>query len=439
MIPAIVIAGTHSGCGKTTLACGVMGALRGRGLVVQPFKVGPDFIDPSHHTAICGRPCRNLDPFMMGEDGVVQTFVSASAGADIAVVEGVMGLYDGLEGGDLGSTAQVAKILGAPVVLVADVGGMSRSAHALVRGYTTFDPAVRFAGVIFNRVGSSRHRQMIEEELSVPALGWVPTEKDKAVSSRHLGLAMAGEASMAAFGQVCEEHCDLDAIVAAASSAPAFVPGPVGKCASPRLSLGVARDAAFCFYYQDNLDLLRRAGAALVFFSPLADPLPDVDGLYLGGGYPELHAEALSRSPCTRAIHAAAADGMPVYAECGGLVYLCEHLAADADYSMAGVLPADARMNRRFQALGYVEAESTGTSPILPAGLTFRGHEFHYSSVEPARDARFALRLARGRGIGDGQDGLSEHAVLAGYSHAYMTERFARAFCAAMEERRQGR
>jgi cobyrinic acid a,c-diamide synthase len=439
MIPAIVIAGTHSGCGKTTLACGVMAALRARGLVVQPFKVGPDFIDPSHHTAICGRPCRNLDPFMMGEDGVVRTFVSASAGADIAVIEGVMGLYDGLEGGDLGSTAHVAKVLGAPVVLVADVGGMSRSAHALVRGYASFDPALRFAGVIFNRVGSQRHRQMIEEELSVPALGWVPTEKAKAVSSRHLGLAMAGEASMAAFGAVCEEHCDLAALVAAASSDPAAVPAPVGAGDSPRLRLGVARDAAFCFYYQDNLDLLRRAGADLVFFSPLTDPLPDVDGLYLGGGYPELHAEALSRAPCTRALGAAAADGMPIYAECGGLIYLCEHLSADADYPMAGVLPADVRMNPRFQALGYVEAESTGTSPLLPRGLSFRGHEFHYSSVDPAADARFALRLARGKGIGDGKDGLSEHAVLAGYSHAYMTERFARAFCTAMEGWRRER
>ncbi|MDD3622085.1 MAG: cobyrinate a,c-diamide synthase, partial [Methanofollis sp.] len=224
MIPAIVIAGTHSGCGKTTLASGIMAALQARGLEVQPFKVGPDFIDPSHHTAICGRPSRNLDPFMMGEDGVARTFLAASVGADIAVIEGVMGMYDGLEGGDLGSTAHVARILGAPVVLVADVGGMSRSAHALVRGYTTYDPAVRFAGVIFNRVGSPRHREMIEEELTVSALGWVPTKKEKAVSSRHLGLAMAGEASMAAFGEVCEAHCDLDALVASATSAPAAVP-----------------------------------------------------------------------------------------------------------------------------------------------------------------------------------------------------------------------
>ncbi|QYZ79981.1 cobyrinate a,c-diamide synthase [Methanofollis formosanus] len=438
MIPAIVIAGTHSGCGKTTLASGIMAALQARGLEVQPFKVGPDFIDPSHHTAICGRPSRNLDPFMMGENGVVRTFLAASAGADIAVIEGVMGMYDGLEGGDLGSTAHVARILGAPVVLVADVGGMSRSAHALVRGYAGYDPAVRFAGVIFNRVGSPRHRQMIEEELSVPALGWVPTEKGKAVSSRHLGLAMAGEASMATFGEVCEAHCDLDALIAAASSGQAAMPIPADADAPSHVRLGVARDAAFCFYYQDNLDLLRRSGADLVFFSPITDPLPEVDGLYLGGGYPELHAAALAASPCTAQIRAAAEDGMLVYAECGGLIYLCEGLEADGrEYRMAGVLPARAQMHGRFQALGYVEAEATGASPLLPAGAGFRGHEFHYSSVDPAADARFALALRRGKGIADGQDGLCEHMVMAGYSHAYLNETFASAFVGAMERRQR--
>lgn len=440
MIPAIVIAGTHSGCGKTTIASGVMAALRARGLVVQPFKVGPDFIDPSHHTAICGRPSRNLDPYMMGVDGVVRTFISASAGADIAVIEGVMGMYDGLEGEETGSTAHVAKILGAPVVLVADIKGMSRSAHALVGGYTAFDPAVRFAGVIFNRVGSPRHRQMIEKYLSIPALGWVPTEREKSVGSRHLGLAMAGEASMAAFGEVCAEHCDLDALIGSASSSPPAAPAPVRQGQQPSVRLGVALDAAFCFYYQDNLDLLSQAGAEIVPFSPLTDALPDVDGLYLGGGYPELYAGALSRSPCTREIGAAAADGLPIYAECGGLLYLCERLSCgEGDFRMAGVLPGEAGMHGRFQALGYVDARSTGASPLLPAGLSFRGHEFHYSSVETAPDARFALDLGRGKGIVDGKDGLSEHAVLGGYSHAYLTGAFADAFVAAMGRYRRGR
>ncbi|MDK2973940.1 MAG: cobyrinic acid a,c-diamide synthase [Methanofollis sp.] len=440
MIPALVIAGTHSGCGKTTLASGIMAALRARGLVVQPFKVGPDFIDPSHHTAVCGRPSRNLDPYMMGADGVVRTFLSASEGADIAVVEGVMGMYDGLEGEETGSTAHVAKILDAPAVLVVDINGMSRSAHALVRGYTTFDPAVRFAGVIFNRVGSPRHRQMIEDHLSVPALGWVPNEREMSVESRHLGLAMAGEASMAGFGEVCARHCDLDALIRSASSSPSLPPAPEREARAPSVRLGVAVDAAFCFYYQDNLDLLRRSGVEIVPFSPLADTLPDVDGLYLGGGYPELHAEALSRSPCTREIRTAARDGMPIYAECGGLLYLCERLSCgDAEHRMAGVLPGEAAMCRRFQALGYVDARSTGASPLLPAGLSFRGHEFHYSSVATAPDARFALELGRGRGIRDGLDGLCEHAALGGYSHAYLTDAFADAFVAAMTRYRRGR
>jgi cobyrinic acid a,c-diamide synthase len=377
---------------------------------------------------------------MMGSDGVVRTFLSASEGADIAVIEGVMGMYDGLEGEETGSTAHVAKILGAPVVLVADIKGMSRSAHALVGGYTSFDPAVRFAGVIFNRVGSPRHRQMIEKGLSVPALGWVPTEREKSVGSRHLGLAMAGEASMVAFGEVCAEHCDLEALIGSASSSPSFLPAPVQGGRSSSVRLGVALDAAFCFYYQDNLDLLGLAGAEIVPFSPLTDALPDVDGLYLGGGYPELHAGALSRSPCTREIRAAAEDGMPVYAECGGLLYLCERLSCDEnDYQMAGVLPGEAGMHGRFQALGYVDARSTGASPLLAAGLSFRGHEFHYSSVETAPDARFALSLGRGKGIAEGKDGLCEHATLGGYSHAYLTGAFADAFVAAMRRYRRER
>jgi cobyrinic acid a,c-diamide synthase len=251
---------------------------------------------------------------------------------------------------------------------------------------------------------------------------------------------MAGEASMAAFGDVCAEHCDLDGMIRAAASSPSVAPAPVQPEHQPSVRLGVALDAAFCFYYQDNLDLLVRTGAEVVPFSPLTDALPDVDGLYLGGGYPELHAEALSRSTCTREIRAAAADGMPVYAECGGLLYLCERLSCgEGDFRMGGVLPGEAVMHGRFQALGYVDARSNGASPLLPAGLPFRGHEFHYSSVETAPDARFALDLGRGKGIVDGKDGLYEHAALGGYSHAYLNEAFAAAFVAAMGRYRRGR
>ena len=212
-VPRIVVAGTHSGCGKTTIASGIMAALTARGLKVQPFKVGPDFIDPSHHTRICGRISRNLDPFMMGERGCEDTFFRAAAGADIAVIEGVMGMYDGVDGTDLASTAHIARILQAPVVLVVDAKGMSGSVHALVDGYRHFDPTLKFAGVIFNRIGSIRHRSMIERSLAVPAFGYIPRREDLAVESRHLGLKMAHEAgTMGEFGRIIEETCDLDAL-----------------------------------------------------------------------------------------------------------------------------------------------------------------------------------------------------------------------------------
>ncbi len=427
-ISRILVAGTHSGCGKTTLASGLMAALAARGLVVQPFKVGPDFIDPTHHSAICGRTSRNLDPFMMGEAGVRETFVRACAGADVAVVEGAMGLYDGLEGTDVASTAHVAKILDAPVLLVVDAGGASRSVHAMVRGYAGFDPAVRVAGTIFNRIGGPRHMAMIEATKSLPVYGGVPRRKDLAVGSRHLGLAMAAETgAMAGFGAVVEKTCDLDGIVDLARDAPPLpIPSEVPDRPEAEVRIGVANDAAFCFYYADNLDRLRRAGGEPVFFSPMADRLPDVDALYLGGGYPELHAEALMSSRCREDVHRAVDDGMPVYAECGGLVYLTERLTVgDDDYPMADVLPASAAMTNRIQALGYVEARAVGGSPVLAPGSTFRGHEFHYSRLDCASDARFALELLRGRGICNGRDGLTVQNVVGQYTHAYFPEGFA--------------
>ena len=426
-IPRIIVAGTHSGCGKTTLASGLMAALAARGLAVQPFKVGPDFIDPTHHSAICGRTSRNLDPFMMREAGVRETFVRASAGADIAVVEGAMGLYDGLEGTDIASTAHVAKILDTPVLLVVDAGGASRSVHAMVRGYAGFDPGVRVAGTIFNRIGSPRHWAMIEETKSLPVYGGIPRRKDLAVESRHLGLAMAAETgAMAGFGAVVEESCDLSGIIDLARSAPPL-PAPADVSCRPQtgVRIGIARDAAFCFYYADNLDRLAWAGADPVFFSPMTDRLPDVDALYLGGGYPELHAEALAASRCREDVRRAVDDGMPVYAECGGLAYLTERLVTDeGDYPMAGVLPATTEMTGRIQGLGYVEARVVGAASVLAPGSAFRGHEFHYSRLDCASDARFVLELLRGRGIDDGRDGLAAQNAVGQYTHAYFPEGF---------------
>ncbi len=437
MIPTLLIAGTHSGCGKTTIACGIMAALTARGMRVQPFKVGPDFIDPSHHTAICGRPSRNLDPFMMGEEEVVSLVSRASKGADVAVIEGVMGLFDGMGGTVTGSTAQVASILSLPVILVVDVHGMSRSAHAVIRGFRTYDPAVQVGGVIFNRVGSVAHRTQIEPALEVHAYGWIHKDPARGVRSRHLGLLMAGEEEgMGAWGPVIEEQCDLDGLLRDASRpCPGVSPSVPDSLSGGGIRIGVAWDPAFCFYYRENLDRLERRGGTLVYFSPLRDHLPEVDLLYLGGGYPELHASTLSTSPCTREIREAAEDGMPILGECGGLTYLCRSLLTQEQrYSMAGVLPADAEMHRRFQALGYIEGQGTGVCPLLPVGITYRGHEFHYSALTCDPGARFAARLRRGTGIREGQDGLTEYSTLGTYGHTYFTDPFADALVSAGRE-----
>jgi cobyrinic acid a,c-diamide synthase len=430
-IPRIIIAGTHSGCGKTTIASGIMAALTARGMNVQPFKVGPDFIDPSHHTRICGRPSRNLDPFMMGKKGCVETFLRATEGADIAVIEGVMGMYDGVDGSDVASTAHVARILQAPLVLVVDAKGMSRSVHALIDGYRRYDPSISFAGVIFNRIGSPRHRSMIEASLDIPSFGMIPRKEDLAVKSRHLGLMMAHESgAMADFGYIIEEYAELDALIASATLAPPLKTGKRSNdtVQSVGTSVGVALDDAFCFYYQDNLDLLRRAGAELVFFSPLTDPLPDADAVYLGGGYPELHLSALASSRCRQDLKKATDSGMPLYAECGGLMYLVKEITADTTYKMCGILPATAEMTGNIQALGYVKGKSIKSDSFLPAGQPISGHEFHYSRIDPERDAHYALQLSRGKGIDGGRDGMVSKNALGCYTHAYFTRAFVNAF-----------
>jgi len=433
-IPRIVIAGTHSGCGKTTVARGVMDALTRRGLCVQPFKVGPDFIDPTHHTAICERRSRNLDPFMMGEDGVLETFMRAGRGADIAVIEGVMGMYDGLEGSDQASTAHVMRILRAPAALVVDVRGMSRSANAVVRGFYDFGEGAEIAGVIFNRVGSLRHRSMIEESLVARSFGFVPRDEECTLESRHLGLKMAHEFEKSrCIGDLIERSCDLDVILDAARAAP-VLPGAPDRHPMPEsVRIGVANDEAFNFYYQDNLDSLAGAGAKIVPFSPIHDPFPRIDALYLGGGYPELHAGNLERSAFGEAARKAADDGMPIYAECGGLLALSESIRTDREYTMAGIFPARALMTRRIQALGYSDGKWTGGPSYAQPRSQILGHEFHYSCVECQKDARFSIRLTRGRGIAEGLDGLYVHQAAGTYTHAYFNPKFSRAFVVSAE------
>jgi len=438
-IPRIVIAGTWSGCGKTTVARGLMAAFTARGLSVQPFKVGPDFIDPSHHTAICGRVSRNLDPFMMGGNEVLSVFTHAAQGAELAIIEGVMGLFDGMDGGLVSSTAQVAELLSAPVLLVVDPKGMSGSVHAVIRGYDTYRPGTSPTGIIFNRIRSPRHRALIEAGLSTRPFGWIPRREELALGSRHLGLVMASEVETGpATAEIFEECCDLDAILGIAQAAPPL-PSAAPALAvfgnQPRARIAVARDAAFCFLYQENLERLARAGAELLFVSPLTGHLPDAGGLYLPGGYPELYAEALTASPFPRELRQASDDGMPVYGECGGLITLSESLQTGGqEYSMAGVLPAKASLTGTVQALGYVEARATGSASALVPGLAIRGHEFHYSLLECDRDARFSLSLSRGKGIRDGLDGLTAGNTVGSYTHSYFTDDFARNFVRSAEK-----
>jgi len=420
MIPAVLIAGTHSGVGKTTVTLGLMAALRRRGYNVQPFKVGPDFIDPSHHTAICGRSSRNLDPFMMGIDGIKRSFCSGIVGADVAIIEGVMGLYDGMDATEVGSSAQVAKILGVPVILVINVHGMSRSASAIELGFTSFDPDMFIAGTILNRVGSERHLSMLQSSLKLPIIGAIPRKKEIELKSRHLGLEMGFEKEhdLDALADLVEEHADLNKILElTCDPCPDLKNEPEPESS---IRIGVAFDEAFCFYYQDNLIELQKRDAELVFFSPICDELPDVDGVYIGGGYPELHAKELEEGRARDQIKTASEDGMPIYGECGGLIYLCEGLVSDeVQYHMVGALPATTIMTKKLQALGYVEANVIRPNPIVHLGKVIRGHEFHYSRIECEGDARFAYKLQRGKGIREGLDGLVEHNTLGGYLHTH--------------------
>jgi cobyrinic acid a,c-diamide synthase len=321
------------------------------------------------------------------------------------------------------------RLLQAPAALVVDVRGMSRSANAVVRGFCEFGDGEEIAGVIYNRVGSPRHREMIEESLVTRPFGFVPRDEECAIESRHLGLRMAHEIEKSqCIGDLIEKSCDLDAVLEAARAVPVLPDIPDRQTMPESVRIGVARDEAFCFYYQDNLDSLARAGADIVPFSPIHDPLPEIDALYLGGGYPELHAAGLERSAFGAAARKAADDGMPIYAECGGLLALAESIRTDREYAMAGILPARVRMTGRIQALGYSDGEWTGGPSYARPGSRILGHEFHYSCVECTNDARFSIRLARGSGISEGLDGLYVHQAAGTYTHAYFSPEFARAF-----------
>ena len=404
---AFVVAGTHSGVGKTTLTLGLLAALQRRGYKVQGFKVGPDFIDPGHHTAITGTPSYNLDGWMLSRNYNYQRFACSLRGKDVGVVEGVMGLFDGYDGKtEAGSTAEMAKWLGLPVILVVDASAMARSVAALIHGFQSFDPNLQVAGVVFNRIGGPGHLQYLREALEgmpgVTILGGLPHNERIAIPERHLGLITQEEHSLtperiAELTSFIEDNLDLAQLLQISevqgsrfkvqgSSSSDFGLWTLDFGHRPRVRFGVARDEAFCFYYPDNLELLEQAGAELVFFSPIHDSHlpPGLQGLYLGGGYPEVHAQQLAANTTIRQeITAFIEQGRVVYAECGGFMYLTEGIGdvQGTLFPMVGVYPTVVRMLPRLKALGYVEVEvEKATGPFSPGRA--RGHEFHYSELE---------------------------------------------------------
>jgi cobyrinic acid a,c-diamide synthase len=454
-----------SGVGKTTLSVGLARALRRRGLRVAVFKCGPDYLDPTYLSRASGQQSQNLDGWMMGQGAVLDTFADAAAGADVSLIEGVMGLFDGASAeSDEGSTAQIAKWLAAPVLLVADAGGMARSIAALARGFAEFDPELNVAALACNRVGSARHLELLRAALAsappfagrggraLPLLGGLGKQSELAFAERHLGLHSADresvpEALLERWADQVEQGLDVEALLRLARSAPAlpsagsalalpsagYAPAlpsagvareAGGELVARRCRIGVALDAAFHFYYADNLRRLEQLGAELCYFSPLeARELPAVDGLYLGGGYPELHAPRLSQNVSLRAaIRQFADQGGPIYAECGGLMYLAEAIRTrdGQSHPMLGCLQGEAVVRERLVALGYVEVETRAETLLGPAGLRFRGHQFRYSELLGAPAGEACTYVVQWRRGGEPLlEGYRSGNVLASYVHAH--------------------
>jgi cobyrinic acid a,c-diamide synthase len=485
-IPRVVIAGASSNVGKTTVTAGLIAALRQRGMVVQPFKCGPDYVDPSYHERAAGRPCRNLDTWMLSDTQLLESFARACQDVDIAVVEGVMGLYDGSDWHDeRGSTAQIAKLLNAPVLLVLDISGSARSAAAAVLGYKTFDPAVPIRGVVLNFAGSQRHAQGCAEAIArvtaLPMMGWLPRTLQLRIPERHLGLVPGGEqvdsdalisqmaaavsgrfdvagvvdvakqaagggdtsdtASRATSDDMCDRASSAAGDCGRDTGDPAIADDTRDQASSatghaqrrtPRPLIAVARDEAFCFYYPENLELLIEEGAAIEFFSPLRGERPGANaaGVYLGGGYPELHGPALaSNTGLWTALRDLHATDAPIYAECGGFMVLTQGLADSEGNSwpMAGLLPGFARMSGKLAALGYRHATALHANLLAQPGESLRGHEFRYSSW--VCDTNVANRTAAWQVRGTRDDtpvdviGYAQGNLLASYLHVHFGQR----------------
>jgi cobyrinic acid a,c-diamide synthase len=433
----ILIAGLRGSAGKTALSLGLISAWRGRGLRVIPFKKGPDYIDAAWLSLAAGVACRTLDGYLMGTDPLLQSFGERSREPGLAVIEGNRGLFDGMDDRGTYSTAALARLLDAPVVLVVDGSKTTRTAAALVFGCQRFEPELQLRGVILNRVAGARHerllRKCIEQECGIPVWGAVPELKGIELPERHLGLLPTAEHPqsrrvLTALCEAAEKYLDLLGLQQLAESAAAW--RPESRCEAEASSLqtpvriGILRDAAFQFYYPENLEQLVREGAQLLEVNALSDrALPELDALYIGGGFPETQAEALARNETLRnSVRQAAAAGLPIYAECGGALYLGKSLTFQGrTYPMAGALPIEYGFEKRPQGHGYTELMVEGQNPFYPRGTILRGHEFHYSRVRcwQPESLSFAFRIKRGQGFGEGREGICRQNVLATYSHVH--------------------
>ncbi len=411
ILPRVIIAGTNSGVGKTTLTLGIISALRKNGYSVQPFKTGPDYIDPTYHTEASGRPCANLDTWLLPKDAVVELFRRRAEDADISVIEGVMGLYDGLKNSEQGSSSHLAKILNSPIILILNAHSLSRSAGAIALGYKEFDKGINIAGIILNNIGSKNHyhyvKTAIERKAKIPVLGYLPKAPALKLPQRHLGLIPLQENKLEhgfckKLSRLVEKNINLSALLKISRQA-----GPltfnkekifkkIAKTKHPSnyVTIAVAQDAAFNFYYQDNLDILRHLGAKIATFSPLKDrKLPEAtDGLYIGGGFPELFALRLSKNKRLKElIYQKAEEGLPIYAECGGLMYLVEALMdfKKRKFPMVGIFKGLVKMADRRQALGYVNVETARDNILSKKGARIRGHVFHWSYLDPSLGPSF--------------------------------------------------
>ncbi len=445
MIPSLAIAGLHGDSGKTLVSLGLIASWMAKGKSVSPFKKGPDYIDAAWLSLAAKCPCHNLDTFLMGSDWIQQSWRRGSEHHDFAVLEGNRGLFDGLDAQGSHSTASLCKLLACPVLLVIDVTKMTRTAAALVKGVQAMDAEVDLLGVVLNRIGGSRHEQMVREAIEtstgLPVLGAIPKLDDRnLIPGRHLGLVTTAEHPKAQQAidtakDIISEYLDIPTIETLARQRSQRISGfretiddqesaPSGR--SARVRVGVIRDSAFPFYYPENLEALERRGADLVWVSVLRDlGLPDnLDALYIGGGFPETHAERLAQnSGFLRSLKEAADDGLPIYAECGGLMLLAQSLEFQGvHYPLAGILPFDIVWSEKPEGHGYICGVIDAPNPFYPVGLEIKGHEFHYSRIlQPSRDweSFTAVSLSRGKGIGGGRDGYVQGQVFAAYTHVH--------------------